>query len=228
MKKSLLLFFTVTLFLSCSTFVYYPNGLNAPLLKEKGDTQIALAFTNGGLDIRSAYSPLDHLGVQFNSNLTNLDDTEVNTDRRSGNYYFEGAAGYYNALNTHTIFEAYLGSGFGRTFTHSATEGTYRNTDYYKLYAQLDMGLKWKYISVGLAMREVLVGIYKNDENNNPQNEEIFEMFYEPAIFISGGEEKLKANLQIGFSKSHFSTILSYPFFIMSLGLESRFSLGGK
>ncbi|MCF7832050.1 MAG: hypothetical protein K9N05_00555 [Candidatus Marinimicrobia bacterium] len=228
MKKLFILLIIISLFYSCSTYVYYPNGLNAPLLKEKGDIQLSLSLLNGGVDIQSAYSPIKNLGLQINANLTNLNDTEVNTDRRSGNYYFEGAAGFYKPLNTNTIFEAYIGTGAGRTFTHSDDAGTYRNTNYFKLYGQVDMGLKWKYINFGLAMREGLVNIYKNDEDNIIDDPKIFEMFFEPAIFMAVGAEKFKAKFQLGYSQSHFSAIFSYPFIIMSAGVEYKFSIGGN
>ena len=56
MKNTILFVVIAALFLSCSSFVYYPNGANAPLLTQKDDVQIAVGIKGFGGDIRSAYA----------------------------------------------------------------------------------------------------------------------------------------------------------------------------
>lgn len=225
MKNTVLIIVIAVLLLSCSSFVYYPNGVNAPLLTHKDETQISIGIKGFGGDIRTAYAVSDKFGVQLNANLLNLSATEFGTEYRNGNYYGEVALGYYKEMVPHIVFEAYLGAGTGKTISDNTTSSTLRTTDYSKVYLQQDVGLHYKNIDFGLAIREAYVNASKTKIDGVDQNIQQMDIFIEPILFLAVGFEKFKINFQAGFSDSQFDWITSYAPFIFSAGIEYRFDL---
>jgi hypothetical protein len=227
MKKALLLVLIVSLFFSCSSFVYYPNGANAPLLEKKNDLRLGLGIKGASGYVRSAYAITDHLGVQLNINYLNVNDPDAGTDRRNSNYYAEAAAGYYKQLQNNFILEGYVGYGHGACSSIDPVDASSDiiNSKHYKIYAQVDAGFKWKYFNFGLALREAYVNVYQAEINGLASNAPQMDLFFEPIFFLAIGPEKFKVNAQVGFSDSQFSSIINYAPFIVSLGLEAKFSL---
>ncbi len=225
MKRILIVLIFGLLFFSCSSFVYYPNGANAPLLTEKDEMQLALGIKGFGGDIRSAYALTNHFGVQANLNLLNIANTELGTEYRNGNYYAEAAAGFFTPVLPFLVIEAYAGGGLGRTFSHNLDNGSMRTTDYGKIYLQQDIGLRTRFVDFGIAVREAFVHAYMTKRDGVDQNVDEMDIFIEPILFLSVGPEKFKINAQAGISDGMLSWINSYAPFIFSLGVESRFSL---
>ncbi len=225
MKKALILLLIIPLFFSCTSFIYYPNGANAPLFKEKGETQLALGVKDLGGDIRSAYALNNWFAVQVNANLLDVTGTEFGIAHNSGQYYCEGAIGFYKPLSERFVFEGYLGSGLGTAFSRKTETDYLRTTNYHKVYAQLDIGFRSKYFNIGLAVREAFVNAYRTKVNGSITGDQYIDTFFEPILFLALGPEKFKINAQAGFSDSQFSAINNYAPFIFALGLETRFSL---
>lgn len=229
MKKTLLFLISVILLFSCSSFLYYPNGVNAPLLTEKNDAQVSLGIKGFGGDIRSAYAFSNHLGVQFNANLLNVENTEtvfdVSTDYRNGNYYGEIAGGYFNEIIPKLVVEAYIGTGAGQSFSENLNNGQIRRSNYSKIYLQQDIGFHSKIIDVGLAFKEAYVNVYKTYIDGMDQNIAGSDLFFESFLFLSIGYDKFKINAQAGISQSTYASALNYPPFILSVGFDYRFKL---
>ena len=225
MKNTILFIVIVALLLSCSSFVYYPNGANAPLLTQKDEIQLAVGIKGFGGDMRSAYAISDKFGIQFNANLLNVTATEFGTEYRNGNYYGEAAFGYFKKMAPHVIFEAYLGAGTGRSLSENLNNGILRTTNYSKLYLQQDIGLRYKNLDFGLAVREAYVNASKTKIDGVDQNIQQVDIFIEPILFLAIGFEKFKINAQAGISDSQFDWIINYAPFIFSAGVEYRFNL---
>lgn len=225
MKKFFILLLIVPFFFSCTSFIYYPNGANAPLFKEKGEMQLALGIKGLGGDIRSAYALSDYFAMQINANFLDVFGTEFGVAHNSGQYYGEGAIGFYKPLSERFIFEGYLGTGLGTTFFRNTEIDYLRTTNYHKIYAQLDVGFRSKYFNIGLAIREAFVNAYCTKINGVITGDQYVDTFFEPILFLALGSEKFKINAQAGFSDSQFSIINNYAPFIFGLGLETRFSL---
>jgi hypothetical protein len=227
MKKALLFILVVSLLFSCSSFVYYPNGANAPLLEKKNDLQLGLGIKGAGGYVRSAYAITDHLGVQVNINYLNVNDPDVGTDRRNSNYYAEAAVGYFKQLQNNFILEAYVGYGHGGCSSIDPVEvaSDIIDSKHIKIYAQVDAGFKWKYFNFGLALREAYVNVYQTEINGSVSHTPQMDFFFEPIFFVGLGFEKVKLNAQVGFSDSQFDAIINYAPFIVSLGFEAKFSL---
>lgn len=94
MKKPPFLIICLFLLASCSSVIYYPNGVNAPLLKEKDDIILSGAIIGMGIDLHSAYAMTDHFAVQFNANALNFESVELGREYGSGQYYAETASGF--------------------------------------------------------------------------------------------------------------------------------------
>ena len=223
MKKTILFVVIAALFLSCSSFVYYPNGANAPLLTQKDDVQIAVGIKGFGGDIRSAYAVSDKFGIQLNANLLNVTATEFGVEYRNGNYYGEAAFGYFKEIAPRLVFETYAGVGAGITSAVSQNLATNTQTTvgYQKIYLQQDIGLNFKNLKFGLAVREVNASKTKIDGVD--QNIQQMDVFIEPILFLAIGFEKFKINAQAGISDSQFDWITSYAPFIFSIGVEYGF-----
>ncbi|MEA2077425.1 MAG: hypothetical protein U9O95_05345 [Candidatus Marinimicrobia bacterium] len=224
MKKTLLFIVVVFSFFSCTSFIYYPNGANAPLLQEKNEIQVSAKIKGLGGDIQGAWAFSDHLATQLNINFLDVFGTEMGVSHNSGQYYGDAAIGYYTSINPKIVLEAYLGTGHGTTFFRNTDTNILRTTDYHKIYAQIDMGFRTKNFKIGLALREAFVNAYRTKIDNVITGDQYIDAFFEPVIFIAIGGEKYKVNAQIGFSDSQFSSINNYAPFIFSLGLEGRFS----
>ncbi|GEM_PF-1124024 len=225
MKKALLLIFIVSLFFSCTSFIYYPNGINAPLLQEKDELQVNLAIKGLGGDIQGAYAFSNHFSTQLNINMLDVFGNEFGVAHNSGQYYGEAAIGYYASITPGFVFEAYLGTGHGTTFFRNTNTDVLRTTDYHKIYAQLDAGFRTKNFKIGLAFREAFVNAYKEKIDGVVTGDQYMDTFFEPVIFMALGGKKYKINAQLGFSEAQFDAIIDYAPLIVSLGLEANFSL---
>lgn len=225
MKKALLLIVVVSFFFSCTSFIYYPNGVNAPLLQEKNELHVNLAIKGFGGDIQGAYAFSDHFSTQLNINLLDVFGTELGVPHNSGQYYGEAAIGYFTSLSPKFVVEAYIGTGHGTTFFRNTDTDVLRTTSYHKIYAQVDAGFRTRNFKLGIAMREALVNAYRTKINGASTTDKYIDTFFEPVIFLALGGEKYKLNAQLGFSDSQFDAIINYAPFIISLGLEAKFSL---
>jgi len=230
MKKTVLLILVISLFFSCTSFVYYPNGANAPLLEKKNDLQLGLGMKGAGGYARSAYAVTDHLGVQLNINYLNVNDPDAGTDRINSNIYAETAVGYFKKIQNNFVLEGYVGYGLGGCSSIDPAEviSDMISSSHYKIYAQVDAGFTWKYFNFGLALREAYVNVYETRINGTISNTPKMDFFFEPVLFVGLGFEKFKINAQAGFSDSQFDAIINYAPFIVSLGIEARFSLAKR
>jgi hypothetical protein len=229
MNKTIGFLLIVLLFCSCSSFIYYPTGINAPLLKEKDELLIVATGGWNGLDVQSAYAITDKIGIQINLNLMKAEVTELNTSYINGQNYVEAAAGVYKPLSELFIVEGYGGAGLGRSFSTLVSSSSTRETDYFKVYAQGNIGLRSKFLTAGIAARQALVSTQRSRRDGIPIEEEHYdpavELFFEPEIFLALGIEKLKVCARAGLSFHILNNIDNHSPFIVALGLETRFNL---
>jgi hypothetical protein len=185
MSKAIALVLIAFLFFSCTSFIYYPNGANAPLLQEKNELQINAKIKGLGGDIQGAWAFSDHFATQLNVNVLDVFGTEMGISHNSGQYYGEAAIGYYTHLAPRFVFEAYLGSGLGSTFSKNLDTDVLRVTNYHKVYAQVDMGFVSRNFKIGLAFREALVNAYKTKYNGVTTTDQYVDTFFEPVLFMA-------------------------------------------
>lgn len=222
MKSAFWLICCVLLLFSCSSALYYPGGVNAPLLKEKHDIHLNASVRGLGVDLHSAYALSDIFALQFNANAIGFESTEFGEEYKSGQYYAEVAAGFYKPLSQVFVVEQFIGLGTGQSFSRDINSGVLRTTNITKTHIQLDAGFRWPFFSLGLAAREAFIYAAPSRYDSVPEGLSKAALFFEPFIFLGIGPEKFKINAQAGLSIAHFAA-MSYSPFILSAGIETRF-----
>src|SRR4051812_46347277 len=109
MQKILLVSAAVIAFASCSTNLYVPNAVNAPLLAERGEVKVNLTHT----DLQVAAAVARHLGIMANGYFSSHTAKEGYEHRGS---LLEAGIGYFSTTNTHMAFEGFVGYGIGNVF----------------------------------------------------------------------------------------------------------------
>lgn len=194
-------------FTSCAP-IYYPNRLNAPMIKEKGAFNVEGSVGFTGFDLQGAYSPKENIGLMANFSTIGGSSSHNHT-------FFEAGAGYYNSLGTKGLFEVYGGGGYGQAkgstfdFPESTLSGSY-----YRLFIQPSIGLVHEWSNVYFATRLVYVDF--GGAKNSP--------FIEPFIGNRIGWENIKINSQIGVSYRMSGAYIDYMPIIINIGVSYTFN----
>ncbi len=162
MNRHLLLFLaTVMIFASCAApRVYFPDRVNTPGLREKGDGNIIIAgkFQTPGSD--TTFSGYDLFAPAVDVNYAFTDNFGViasyrslinRNSRQPGNYVYDNdefggvfngnrfdlGLGFFSKLGTKGLFEVYMGGGIGNMRRRgSTTPQLDYNTDYFRYFVQ--------------------------------------------------------------------------------------------
>ncbi|MDI9341604.1 MAG: hypothetical protein QM534_13620 [Sediminibacterium sp.] len=127
---------------SCRS-IYTPTTPNTPLFQNKKQIQIeSTAFTNG-LNLKTAYTPINHLAIQLNGQYSQEFD-QPNPNRKY-HQYLEGAIGTYYCFKNNSVIELYGGYGqgaskFGDPIISNETLLVRAKGHYEKYYAQINFG----------------------------------------------------------------------------------------
>lgn len=134
-----IIFITITIGLSSCSSIYVPTTPNIPLFKVGGEFQIESSVLSNGLNVKSAFSPLNHIGMQLNGHYFYQ---ILQTSNPNYHYYIDGALGLYQNFNDKFFSEIYFGYGEGKSsFSDQFYGGEQGITigigDYKKLIARL-------------------------------------------------------------------------------------------
>ncbi len=224
MKKILLIIIVISLFCSCSSFVYYPSAANAPLFKEKQEMKVSLGLKGYSAYVSSAYALSDNFAIQANGHVLRIKNTELGNELVNRNFYGEAALGFYFPFVDKFVAEFYFGTGNGFTGYDNITSTTIKNNYHVKAFIQGDIGYTTPFFDAGLILKGSYVLVYKElidgVENNNPQQD----IFYEPLLFLKFGSEQHKVAIEGGLAFSHVQA-MSYAPLILTLGYEYNFKL---
>jgi hypothetical protein len=200
--------FTIT---SCS--VYTPNALNIPLLKEKGEFEVA-AHVGNGTNLQAVYAVSNCIGLMANYMGT---DSEVTINEnlviRKGSMYEIGCGYFSKRPASKALFEIYGGVGFGninldRTLLNAPSDINFQS-NITKLFIQPAIGSVGKNFEISFATRLTFAQFRKI--NTNYSREVLLEdkldnleqpswMFIEPALTLRLGIQNVKLQMQIGRS----------------------------
>lgn len=214
MKKIILFSAAIVVFIlnSCTTQMYVSNTVNAPLLKEKGEVQLAITQN----DLQAAVALGKNFGVIANGFYMNYNGGD---DYRHNGILGEAGIGYYRPLKSDFIFEAFVGAGAGKIFKQQTFIDNNNNSylahfdaNATKIFIQPDIGYKTKYFDAIISSRISTVKYTSFDQQNYPENElkndyldnnnltgPMF-AFAEPAVTIRGGYKFIKLQLQYGLT----------------------------
>ena len=200
----------VALLLSClvaSCTMYKPELANIPLIDHKGDMRLSgtlycypvPAYNDR---IGDFFIPVPGISASFSAGIT--DRWAINTfaDFQGDVYYAHAAAGLYKEFD-HSVLEGYLGLGYGHGYTHWDAEPATVNIDYLLPFVQVNYG--WHLNShndIGFSLRTgdyIPVNTKINHPYENPTHP-VQAPLIEPQIFIRYGGEKVKSQIQVGYT----------------------------
>ncbi len=212
-----LLFVSVILILNSCAPAYVPNVINAPMLTNKHELQVAIHAGTSGFDPQAAFAITNHIGIMANASF--MDQTSDSTDSYHKHGFIEFGAGYYTNFAKRFKFETFAGAGFGIIEAAYDNESwtSYSQADIKRYFIQPTLGITSKVIDFGISARISLV-------NLEQQTRTITGLMLEPAATLKLGWDHIKAVAQVGVSAPFDKHIdFNYQPFLISLGLQGNF-----
>src|SRR4030095_5082400 len=211
------------IFNSCTT-VYVPSEVNTPVFKGKNEFRAGVSYGNSGLNVQTAYSFTDHLGLIASGSYINSKNSNGSLYQKYGEF----GIGYFKMLKKNNInFEVFTGIGFGNAHStdHSFSELS-ESGKYYKIFLQPDMTLMAGGIDIAFAIRFHYLGYtsYSNPSlitsNTMPAS-----VGMEPSVSFIIGDFPFKFKYQLGLSAqgSVSSRYFGYTPFFTHVGFVIAF-----
>ncbi|MCW3101681.1 MAG: hypothetical protein JWO09_121 [Bacteroidetes bacterium] len=219
------------LFSSCSTNLYVPNTVNAPLLQEKGEIKANFDET----DLQVAVAVTDHVGVMANGYYRTYEGKEYFVhEGRMG----ELGLGYFTPLKNHLVFETYIGGGMGsvnKKVTYTNYDNAEVTNSFYakgaRAFIQPGIGYSNKYFDAAFTPR-VSVVKYSRFTYSGFGEEELardyldkgrlldgYYTFAEPAFTVRLGYKYLKLQAQYGLTMKLSGGDIRYQSTFGSIGV---------
>lgn len=215
------------LFSGCVS-LYVPNTINAPLLRETGETRIDLNFSAGGTNLHFAHAIMDNLGILVNGQYLNREESNKNSYVKE--FLGEFGLGYFPKTNGNAVVEMFAGAGFGHS--ESLSKNILNNDlEYYakgsftRLFVQADFGGRFAVFEGGIAMRLVYLDFDRITTEGLSFTPLKKATLWEPQLFLRLGGSVLKFELMAGYSfnLSEETILLQYEPFIVGIGVGVRF-----
>ena len=221
---------------SCSPKFYTPNTQNVPLISEKGETSLTLSGNDNQVEFQGAYGIGKNIAIKANGGLFIPSDLD-NGNGGSGKF-IEVGAGYFIPITPNWVFETYGIVGFGSFENHlpsTKNENPLTNGDIsaniLRIGIQPNFGYKTKYFSAAISSRIVNLSynnikgdlIYDNTNQTSYLDDNSSNFLIEPAITIRGGFEKLKLQMQYGYSANLTNSDFRQDKSFLTLGLNYNF-----
>lgn len=219
------------LYTACSTQMYVPNTLNAPLLKEKNEVQATVTPN----DVQVAVGLGDNFALMANGFYRYY---AGNDGYRHSGVLGEAALGYLTPLENNFVLEAYAGAGLGQV--RKQQEFTDANNLRYlarfqanavKAFVQPNFGIKTALLDVVVSGRVSAVKYTSFSPENYPvhalradyleeaQLTRPLFLFAEPAITLRAGFNYLKVQAQFGLTLNLTGQPIRHPDRFSSIGL---------
>ena len=224
-------------FASCSPKFYTPNTQNVPLISEKGETNLTLSGNANQVEFQGAYGITNNIAIKANGGLfipSNLD----NGDGGSGKF-IEFGGGYFKPISEKWVFEAYGIFGFGTfenhfpstTNDHPLTNGDI-SANILRMGVQPNFGFKSKYFSAAVSSRIVNLSynnikgdlIFEDANQPNYLKDNSSNFLIEPALTVRGGFEKVKLQVQYGYSINLSNSDFKQDNEFLTFGLSFNFN----
>lgn len=184
---------------------YTPSPVIVPLFGRGGQGHTSIHGGPQGVQLAAAYAVSDEVMFRLVGHTQNRDD----------GYYrlFTGGVGYYVAQPTTrrswASFRGAASADFGVADVRGTAlvpAGNGQRLDLYeglgyRVAAQLDLGAASKYVEAGVTGRFVYFGLQHGERSAAGENATASWWMFEPAVVVRGGAERLKLELQGGWSK---------------------------
>lgn len=238
MKKSGLIILVIALGLSaCNPKFYTPNTQNVPLISEKGETNLTLSGNVNQVEFQGAYGVSKNIAIQANGGLFVPSDLD-NGNGGSGKF-FELGAGYFEKINEIWVFETYGIVGFG-SFENHLPSTTSENpetkgdisTSIFRIGVQPSFGYKSKHFSAAVSSRFVNLSysniegdlIFDRENQIDYLKDNSSHFLIEPALTLRGGFEKIKLQVQFGYSWNLTNSNFRQDNSLLTIGLNFNFN----
>lgn len=212
-KYILFLALMAAIMMSCNPKYYTANTQNVPLISHQGESNLTVSGNGNQVEFQGAYGVSNGFAIQANGGLFIPSDLD-NGDGGSGKF-FELGAGYFTPVSENFVFEVYGLAGMGSVENHlpsttsanPATQGDV-SANIFRYGIQPNFGFKSKYFSAAVSSRIVNLRysniegdlIYNGDDQAAYLRDNASSMLIEPALTLRGGLDKIKLQLQIGYS----------------------------
>ena len=199
----------------CSS--YYPQVVDIPLIKEKGDLRV---------DAGTSYIPSIHGTISYG--LTNVVAIQAygNLDV-FGRFHLQGAAGLFKGFENKTVMEAYSGYGYGNSFASSLLES---HEDYHLAFVQFNLGKTDQgkaHIDYGLGIKTGYLYSKVIDGSDLKTIVQDDGLVLEPSVFFRIGGERIKFAAKANYLWTNNTAIDEYSthfyHFILSMGINFNF-----
>ena len=222
---------------SCNPVFYTPNTQNVPLLSEKGETNLTLSGNANQVEFQGAYAIGKNIAIKADGGL--FIPTDLDNGNGGSGKFLEIGAGYFKPVSQNWVYETYGIVGFGSVENHfpttindhPLTKGDV-SARILRIGIQPNFGYKSKYFSAAVSSR------FLNLSYNNIKGDLIFEevnqaayikdnssnFLIEPALTIRGGLEKIKLQLQYGYSLNLNNSDFKQDNSFLTIGLNFNFN----
>lgn len=237
MKYILFLALMIAIMLSCSPKYYTANTQNVPLISQQGETNLTVSGNANQVEFQGAYGVTNGFAIQANGGLFIPSDLD-NGDGGSGKF-LEIGGGYFTPVSQNFVFELYglIGAGTvenhmpSTTSANPATQGDI-SADIFRYGIQPNFGYKSKYFSAAVSSHIVNLRysniegdlIYGGESQVDYLRDNASNILIEPAFTIRGGFDKIKLQLQVGYSWNVSSENFRQDKEFVTLGLNFNFA----
>ncbi len=192
-----LFYLTLILVIAGCAEDYVPSKVNTPLLSRSNEFQAKATVGTSGADLQTAYSPVKHVGIMLNGNLSSRGGT-LKTEHHN-HQYIEAGVGYYYPFNVKYRFEIFGVYGIGEIESYSFKSNYISGfSDVNKFFIQPAIGIVNPGFEVGFASRFGVLNI----TNSSPDitNSGNYYPVIETALTAKMGIQLIKPVIQIGYS----------------------------
>ena len=188
MKKTKNFFAAMLIMVLSGCAAYYPQAVDIPLIKEKGDLKVDA----GGFVAPSVQGEGAMVGGHstFSYGITDIlaGQMYVSFDF-AGRTHFQIAPGVFKGFENKSVIEFYGGYGFGRAF--------WDDNFYQLVFNQFNVGKVGKNFEYGLGLKGGYIFTYENEFTNKVHQTNGW--IAEPSAMIRLGGEKVKFKTQINY-----------------------------
>lgn len=237
MKNSvIIILLTAFCLTSCNPKFYTPNTQNVPLISKKGETNLTLAGNGDRVEFQGAYGVSENIALQANGGLFIPSDLD-NGNGGSGKF-LEIGGGYFKEVSKNWIFETYGIAGIGSFENHlpgttddnPQTKGDI-SANMFRVGIQPNFGYKSKYFSAAVSSRFVNLSysnikgdlIFEDKGQSDYLKNNSSNFLIEPAFTVRGGFEKIKLQIQYGYSLNLSNSNFRQDDSFLTIGLNFNF-----
>lgn len=198
------------------------------MISEKGETSITVAGKGGMYELQGGYGLTGNVALVASGSI--YAPKSMDNGNGGSGTLFEVGAGYYNPLPSNLLFDVYGLVGFGSMKNQFPEKDEKISAGAFRVGIQPGFGYKHQYFSVSLNPKIAYLNFsgingtlvydgvdqvqYLKDNKNN--------FLLEPAITVRGGLEKVKLQIQYGYSFNLTNPDFKQDKHIVTVGLNFK------